>query len=271
MVDTAAGSGTLKIVDTGNGTAANSLGIAGTATSQSVAGATVSALVGPSSVAEESESTGLVLTLKQLSESPVTITVQENPEAAVTAAKAFVDQYNSLVEKLDSLTFYNPDTEEVGLLFGSSEALRIRNGYSRLLSGRIVGAGDLRSVGQVGLRFTEDGKLDLDEDKLTEAIATNRTDVEEFFTIDETGLADRLSSLADRIAGVDSGMLLNRGQTLSSQIESNNTRVETLNTRLEKERERLLRQFYATEEAIAKIQSNQAAIDQIRPISIPTQ
>ncbi len=101
-----------------------------------VADSTASAEVGPSSTAEAES--GLVLTLKQLSDTPITITVQENPEAVVSAAKAFVDQYNLLVEKLDSLTFYDPETEQVGLLFGSSEALRIRNGYSRLLSGRIV-------------------------------------------------------------------------------------------------------------------------------------
>ena len=46
--------------------------------------------------------------------------------------------------------------------------------------------------------------------------------------------------------------------------------LQAANERLEKERERLLRQFYATEEAIAKIQSNQVALEQIRPVSIPT-
>ena len=231
---------------------------------------TVSALVGPSVESASEESSGLVLTLKQLSETPITIQVREDSEAAVSATKAFVSQYNLLIEKLDSLTFFNPDTEEVGLLFGSSEALRIQNSYSRLLSGRILGAGDLRSVAQVGLSFNEDGKLDFDADKLTSALSSARGDVEEFFTTDETGLANRLSKLADRIAGVDNGMLLNRGETLSTQIESNNTRIESLNERLEKERERLLRQFYATEEAIAKIQSNQVALEQIRPVSIPT-
>lgn len=270
VVDTASGGGQLKIEDSGNGAVASSLGIAGTATTQTVAGATVSALVGPSVESASEENSGLVLTLKQLSETPITIQVREDSEAAISATKAFVDQYNLLIEKLDSLTFFNPDTEEVGLLFGSSEALRIENGYSRLLSGRIIGAGDLRSIGQVGLSFNEDGKLDFDEDKLTSTLSSSRGDVEEFFTTAETGLADRLSKLADRIAGVGNGMLLNRGETLSSQIEFNNTRIETLNERLEKERERLLRQFYATEEAIAKIQSNQVALEQIRPVSIPT-
>lgn len=385
VVDTSGGPGTLVIEDTGSGTAAKTLGIAGTATNQVVAGANVSALVGTQAInvtveaadtletiaariseqgryaeaavqsnddgtfslqvrslkggesgrlaintsgfdldwrtqvrgqdaliavsteggierfltspdgvfeIEGSESkpgtpssqldtragnesdtdsaSGLVLTLKQLASDPLTITVREDPEAVVKAAKAFADQYNLLVDKLDSLTFFNAETEEVGLLFGSSEALRIRSGYGRLLSGRIVGAGDFRSVGQVGLRLKDDGKLSLNETELREAIANDRADVEEFFTNDGTGLADRLSAQADRIAGIEQGMLLNRGQTLTTQIEFNQSRIESLNARLERERERLLRQFYATEEAIARIQSNQVAIQQIQPITIPT-
>jgi flagellar hook-associated protein 2 len=268
VVDTAGGDGTLEIADTGNGTIATSLGIAGTASNQTVSGNAVSALVGPAAVSDDQS--GLTLTVKRLAESPITVAVAEDPDAAVSAAKTFVEQYNKLMEKLDALTFFNAESEEVGLLFGSSEALRIRNGYSRLLSGRISGAGNFASIGQVGLRLTETGGLDLDEQKLTEAMASNPDEIQSFFTKEQTGLSDRLTNLAERLAGVENGMLLNRGETLSSQIEFNNTRIESFNTRLERERERLLRQFYATEEAIARIQSNQAALDQIRPISIPT-
>ncbi len=65
-------------------------------------------------------------------------------------------------------------------------------------------------------------------------------------------------------------MLINRNESLSTQIDRNNQRVDTLNARLDVERERLLKQFYATEEAIAKIQSNQSYISQIQPVTIPT-
>ena len=270
VIDSTAGPGSLEIKDSGNGNAAASLGISGTAITQSVGGVSVSAIVGPAVGESTDEASGLVLTLKQLSDSPIRVTVSEDASTVVSAAQSFVDQFNLLVDKLNSLTFYNADTEEVGLLFGSSEALRIENGYSRLLSGRIIGAGDLRSIGQVGLRLNDQGKLDLDSSKLTEAIESGGTDVEEFFTTSDTGLADRLSGLADRLAGEGTGMLLNRSETLTSQIEFNNTRIDSLNLRLERERERLLRQYYSMEAAIAKIQTNQSAIAQIQPISIPT-
>jgi flagellar hook-associated protein 2 len=270
IVDTAEGSETLTITDVGNGTAAASLGIAGEATTQTINGASVSALVGSSATDSSGDATGLVLTLKELSDSPITITVQDDSSKVTAAAETFVDQYNKLVDQLDSLTQFNAETDEVGLLFGSSEALRIRSGYTRLLSGSLVGGGEFRSIGQVGIRFNDQGKLDLDSGKLADAIESNQGAVSAFFSTDETGLIDRLSSLADRIAGESTGLLINRSETLSSQIDFNDQKITALNTRLEKERERLLKQFYSTEEAIAKLQSNQSAISQIERITIPT-
>ena len=181
-----------------------------------------------------------------------------------------MDQYNNLVDKVKSLTFFDADSNEVGLLFGSSETQRIQNGYSRLLSGVIKGAGNIKTIGQVGIRFNDQGKLDLDSSKLSQAIEDGREDVEAFFTTADNGLANRLDTLAESIAGANTGLLLNRGQTLSSQVARNSDRVDTLNERLEKQRERLLLNFYRTEEAISKLQGNSSAINSIERITIPT-
>jgi len=270
ITDTASGAGSLVIADTGTGVAASSLGIAGTGSVQTVGGASVTALVGPAESADGAVTSGLSFTLKQVTNDEITIDVANDASTVVSAAESLVSQYNLLVDKIDSLTFFNADTDEVGLLFGSSETLRIQTGYSRLLSGRIVGAGDLKSIGQVGLGFNDTGKLELSTSKLQKAIENGSQDVEEFFSTSDSGLAAKLDSLAEKLAGGTNGMLLNRSETLSTQIEFNNDRIESLNDRLENERERLLRQYYSMEQAIAKIQSNQQAVSQIAPISIPT-
>ena len=270
VVDTAAGSGSLTITDTGNGVAASSLGIAGTGTTQTVGGSSVTALSGPAEDSDATITTGLSFTLKQLSAADITIQVENDASAVIDAAEALVNQYNLLVDKVDSLTFFNADTDEVGLLFGSSETLRIQSGYSRLLSGRINGAGDLKSIGQVGLGFSDTGKLELDSTDLRTAIENGGKDVEEFFTTKDSGLVGKQDVLAEKLAGANNGMLLNRSETLTTQIQFNNLRVDSLNERLDNERERLLRQFYSMEQAIAKIQSNQQAVSQISPLRIPT-
>ncbi|MAI74011.1 MAG: flagellar hook protein FliD [Rhodopirellula sp.] len=270
ITDTASGSGSLVISDTGSGVAASRLGIAGTGSVQTLGGESVTALVGPADNSDGAVTSGLSFTLKQVTNDVITIDVKNDSSTVVNAAESLVSQYNLLIDKIDSLTFFNADTDEVGLLFGSSETLRIQTGYSRLLSGRIVGAGDLKSIGQVGLGFTDTGKLELSNSKLQKAIENGPQHVEEFFSTGDSGLAAKLDSLAESLAGQTNGMLMNRSETLSTQIAFNNDRIESLNARLENERERLLRQYYSMEQAIAKIQSNQQAISRIAPISIPT-
>lgn len=210
--------------------------------------------------------TGLNLTVKTLSEEPVNIEVGENPDAAVNAVETFVEQYNKLVDKLNELTFFDAEAQTTGLLFGSTEALRIETGYQRLLSGVIRGAGEINTLGEVGLRLNETGKLELDSAKLTDRLSQSATDVEEFFTTEETGLADRLQSLADRLAGADGGMLITRTNALTSRIERNNERISQMEERLENERERLLNQFYTMESAISRVQDNQQYVDAIQPL-----
>ncbi len=269
VIDTADGTETLSIEDIGNSSAALSLKIAGEATDETIDGQEVAAIIGSSNVSNSSGE-GLVLTLKELSDSPVTVTVSDNISSVLSSADSLVNQYNLLVDKLDSLTAFNPDTNEVGLLFGSNEVLRVRSGFSRILSGRISSAGNLTSIGQVGLRLNDVGKLELDRSKLEEAIQDNPADVENFFTTDGTGLADRLSEMADRLAGESNSLLIGRTETLAKQVQSNSERVDAFNQRLERERERLFAQFIAMEEAIAKIQGSQSAIDSIQRITIPT-
>ncbi len=213
------------------------------------------------------EATGLSLTLKQLAESSVQVNVDKNPEAVTKAAQSLVDQYNKMSDKLKSLTFFNAATQEVGLLFGTSEALRISTGYGKTFSGAIQGAGSIKSFSAVGIRLDDQGKLTLDVAKLTAALDNNPDAVTEFFTKADTGAAARLSKLADQIAGPNTSLLINRTETLGLQMQRGNERIDVLNKRLENERNRLLKSYYASEAAIAKLQSNQSALSQIQSYS----
>jgi flagellar hook-associated protein 2 len=255
----------IKITDVGNSKAASALGIAGESERITLDGISVQALAGRGNKPDASGS-GLSLTVKGLSEESITVTVSSDNKGITGAAKTFADQYNKLIEKIDSLTFFNAEEDSVGLLFGSTEALRISSSYKTLLSGTVNGAGDIKSLGSLGFSFDDKGKLSLSESKIGEALDASRDSVEAFFSTEESGIADRLSKLADRIAGTGKSLLLTRRETLQGQVERNNERVGALNKRLEKERERLLRNFYKTEEAISKIQSNQNAVSSIQYI-----
>lgn len=206
---------------------------------------------------------GLSFTAKAETDAPVTITVSEDRSNINSSVKQFVDQYNKLAKKLADLTVYNAADGSSGLLFGSTEALRIESSMGRVITGRFGSGGGLRTAGDVGIRLNEQGQMELDAEKLTAAIEKDPAAVETFFTAENVGFVAKVNRVVESLAGVDNSLLLNRAESLSSQVDRNNARIESMNVRLENERERLLKQYYAMESAIAKMQSNQQAIKQL--------
>ena len=211
--------------------------------------------------------TGVSLTAKETSTDFVNLNVERDNKTAITNVKALVTQYNRLVDKLDALTVFNVDSGEVGLLFGTTEALRVETGFTRVLSGQIFGAGSFKSIGELGLGFNDKGQLELNEAKLEDKLADNSEAVTEFLTKAETGLVARLDRVAERIAGVNSSLLLSKNESLTVRIQRNTEQTTAMNRRLSNERERLLKQYFGAEQAISKLQSNQSYLTQIERLS----
>ncbi|RIK79052.1 MAG: hypothetical protein DCC68_13895 [Planctomycetota bacterium] len=209
---------------------------------------------------------GLTLDVKNVSSAAVTVSVTRSDTQAVTRAKAFVDAFNALHEKLDGYTSFDNETFKTGVLFGSVEALRIQSDVSRVLTGRIFGAGQFTSLKQLGIDLDQDGALKFDEAAFTAALSQDRGAVKQFFTQEESSFSKRLSDAIESLAGRDRSLLVSRAATIETQIKNDNARVDFLNARLDKTREKLLLQFYRMEAAIAKVQSSLTAIQQIQAV-----
>ncbi|MEX2188156.1 MAG: flagellar filament capping protein FliD [Pirellulales bacterium] len=210
---------------------------------------------------------GLTLDIKGVSTSAVTVSVGRSDTQSVTRAKAFVEAYNALQEKLKGYTSFDQDTFKTGVLFGSGETLRIQADLSRVLSGRVFGAGQFTSLKQLGIDLDQDGKLNFDETRFTAALSQDRTAVKQFFTSEKTSITKRLSDAVESLAGRDRSLLVSRAQALETRVQSDNLRVEFLSDRLDKVREKLLLQFYRMESTIGKLQASLTAIEQIQGIA----
>jgi flagellar hook-associated protein 2 len=206
------------------------------------------------------------LTIASTSTTPVTISVTANDETLSNQVKSFVEQYNRVIDKVRELTRFDAKANSVGLLFGSSAVMRIESSFGQLFSARQSGSGSVRSLAQLGVQFNESGKLDFDQTKLRNAIENDRQGVENFFRAETTGFSARAKVVADNLAGVNSGALLNRSNTLQSKIEQNLQRIDLLSGRLDKQRERLLKQFNGMEAAIAKTQNNLQSLNNLQII-----
>lgn len=200
------------------------------------------------------------------SRTPVTVTVAENKENLIKQVDTFVAQFNKLREKLDQVTVFDEASQSVGILFGKNSSLRVDMAFGRFFSGTFRGAGSIRSLAQLGIRLNETGKLEFNKTKFEAALAADPEAVQEFFTKESSGFSAKAKAVADSLAGVESGALLNQSNSLQSQIEQNSQRIDTLTTRLDKQRERLLKQFYGMETAIAKLQQNLTALNQLQVI-----
>jgi len=249
--------------------------IEGLSFSQTVAGDDALLLFGPGNLLVSSSTNkfenvvkGMELEVKQGSGKPVAVTVSAGTANMVASAKTFVDNYNKFRDKLKELTKFDSATGKGSILSGDPTAVRLDSELSRLLSGRIDGAGRLRTLGDVGITINDQGQLEFDESKLRSAFAADPEAVQQFFTTAEKGFSARFKRVVDQLAGDDSSMLSRRIDALNRKIALNQERIDFMQKRLDSQRERLLLQFYNMELAIGKIKNNLTAIDSIQPITI---
>jgi len=213
---------------------------------------------------------GIQLQVKQVSDTPVTITVDTIDTTLVSTVSTMVDNYNRFRERLLELTKYNVETQTGSILTGDSTALRLDTDLSYLLSGAFRGTGSIQSLAKLGISVEDDGTLKFDQSKLKTEFANDPAAVKSFFADSEFGLSARLGHLIERLSGEERSLLAERLKVLSAKIEDNEERIAFLDERLAAQRDRLYLDFYRMELAVAKIQENLTLLDSIQPLSYYT-
>jgi flagellar hook-associated protein 2 len=210
---------------------------------------------------------GVSLTIKDTSTDPVTVTTAATDASLVTQAKLFVDNYNKLVDKIDSYTSYDAATDTKGLLFGSGDVVRIQSELSNIVTGRHFGLGAIQSLSELGFNVSSEGKLSLDDTKFKAKYADDPAAVRKFFTTSTTGVAAQLNAAMERIAGRDNSVLINRIQSIQRKMDFNSERLDFMTSRLDKQRERLTNQFYTLDALVGKMKSQTGIIAGIQSLA----
>ena len=124
---------------------------------------------------------GVSMTVNQTGNT--TLNVARDTTSVKSSMQAFVKAYNDLNGALKKLTAYDAETKKAGPLQGDPTAQSMQAQLRRMLSGQISGlSGSLTNLGQVGIAFTKDGTLALDDTKLNKAIESNFADIAGLFT-----------------------------------------------------------------------------------------
>lgn len=211
--------------------------------------------------------TGMSLTVKSASTTPVTITVTTSSTNLKASISTFVSNYNTFVGKLDDYTAFNSETNSGSILSGDSVALRLDSDLPRLLSGLFASSkAGVRSLQQLGVTLEDDGTLTFDEDTFYEAYEADPEGVEAFFTTEDTGFSDKFHTLLEQLAGEEDSLLSLRLEALTEKIDRNQEKVDWYNERLEAESNAMYLKLYRMELAIAELQDSLSIIEAITPL-----
>lgn len=175
---------------------------------------------------------GVTLNLAELSiaegeTATSTITVERDTLKQREAINDFVKAFNDLKGTIAKLTSFTGDSETAGELLGDSTVRTIESRLRSVLTGGVEG-GELGTLNQLGITLQRDGKLAVDDDKLSDLVANNPQALSDFFAGDkkENGLAGKLSTTIDQ-------MLSNNG-VVKLAISGAETRIKSLGERFER-------------------------------------
>lgn len=205
---------------------------------------------------------GVTIDLKDTSAGNAeTLTVKNNTGAVKSAIQDMVKGYNALVKTLGSLTKYDADTGDAGILLGDAVARGLETQTRQGLMDPVDGLdGSIQSLVDLGISVGDNRQLSIDSEKLDKALSNNLDSVKTLFTSDN-GVGTRLDRITDAYIGKDS-VIQNRTDGLQSRLSDIADARSALDRRMSNLKQRYLDQFIAMDQIVAQMNSTQDRLTQ---------
>lgn len=212
-----------------------------------------------------SESTGLtgvVLNLSDVTETgkSVKVKIEQDSSQALTAAQAFITQYNNVMSQTDSTM-----TNDSNLKYDTSLSSLKRNLRSTIAatvntSGTYKTLADIGiTTGAIGTSVTANtNQLQIDTDKFNKAMAADPDSVKQLLIgngTTTTGLAGAVKKIAEGATSASNGLFASKNTTIQTQLKSLNDRISTGNDSIAAYKKSLQAQFAAMDQTIATLKS----------------
>lgn len=162
---------------------------------------------------------GITLNLTETTEAGkvVNLKLQHDASVPTKAVQAFVNSYNALQSTISKLTAFDAAAATNQALTGDSTTRGIQSSLSSALQ-VVTSEGSLRSLADIGVTLDPtNGQLKLDQDKLSEGLASNPADVKRIMT-STNGLAAKFDEAIQSILG-DKGSIKHSKDGLAKSIK----------------------------------------------------
>ncbi len=228
---------------------------------------------------------GVTLNLRRASEHPVTITIESNTKNAIEKVKKFIEAYNSYLDFSAELTFVERSGRDespgrknmkTGLFIGDMTILRLENTVKTSVTNAYPSKAEepIKVITQLGIstgalnadwETIKTGKLVLDENKLSEVVASNPDGVKEFFGSDtdgdtriDNGMAYKLQQALKPYTMPGKNIIQAKIDYESGSIKLTDERISRHQEHLRQYEDKLRRKFSSMERSISgsKAQGN---------------
>lgn len=191
-----------------------------------------------------------------------TINVERDTLKQREAINGFVKAFNDLKGTIGKLTTFSGDSETAGELLGDGAVRTIESRLRSVLTGGVEG-GQLSTLSQLGISLERDGKLKVDDDKLSDLVANNPQALSDFFAGDkkEGGLAGKLGASIEQMLGAN-GVLKGAITGAENRVKSLDTRFERMEKTIESTIARYRSQFSQLDVMIAQMNSTSSYLTQ---------
>ncbi|TIH09285.1 flagellar filament capping protein FliD [Pseudomonas leptonychotis] len=190
----------------------------------------------------------------------ISVTVGVDKSSVKSNLQKFVDAYNALISTTSQLTAVVPvdgGNPVTGPLLGDSS---IRNVLSSLRNEmvKMTGEDGVRALADLGITTEKDGKLKLDDTKLTKALESNFDQVAGYLAGDN-GLMGRLSKSVGAYVGT-TGVLKQRTDALQVTKKGVDEQRKVLAIRVESLQTRLYAQYNAMDSLVGRLQKTSESL-----------
>jgi len=191
----------------------------------------------------------------------VEISIERDTEAQAESVQEFLDSYNDVISFIDSQT-RTTTIGQRGPLINNPTMLGVKRQLQRVLQSTVATGGDYTSAVNIGISTNASGRLELDKESLTDALATDFEGALSIFTFNDTGLADLFEDSIETLIDVD-GLIPKQTSSLSSRVKDLNSQIDRQNARVDRYEERLKARFLSMEQAISSLNNQSASLQSV--------
>ena len=169
---------------------------------------------------------GVTLSLGSSSPStPVTVNVNPDTAQATTAINNLVSAYNTVIGEINAQFNVAADGSGGGPLEADNSLRDVQSQLLAALSYSVPGNSGVVNLASIGVNFNNDGTLSVDSGKLSAALSSNYSAVQNLLQNTSNGFSQNLSRVLTNINGAGTGILsldaqsvTNTSQGLTKQI-----------------------------------------------------